>query len=106
MSIDERLRVGGGRLFRADVNLAALEFDDAVLQREDRVILAETDVEAGLILRAALANDDRARGNELAAVHLHPAILRIAVAAVLGGALTLLMCHKSPSLRRSDGDLW
>src|SRR3954470_17034559 len=48
----------GGFDLLADVDLAALEFDDPVLQREDRVVLAEADVEAGVILRAALADDD------------------------------------------------
>ena len=41
---------GAGRRDRlgADVDLAALELDLAVLEGEDRVILAQADVEAGL----------------------------------------------------------
>src|SRR5215207_5965056 len=82
--------------FVADVDLAALELDDAILQGEDRVIFAQADVEAGVVLCATLTNDDPARRNERAAVDFDPAILRVAVAAVAGGTLTLLMCHKSP----------
>src|SRR5688572_7129767 len=82
----------------ADVDLAALELHGAVLQREDRVVAAEADVEAGLKLRAALADDDRAGRHGLAAVGLHAAVLRVAVAAVLGRALSLLMSHNAPSI--------
>ena len=37
-----------------------LEFHDALAQSEQRVVLANTDVGAGIVLRAALANDDGA----------------------------------------------
>ena len=80
----------------ANMHLAALELDHAVPQREDRVIAADADVEAGVILRAALADDDPAGGDELPAIHLHASILRIAVAAILARAAAFLMCHKSP----------
>ena len=58
-------------------------------------------------LRAALADDDRAGGDGLAAVRLDAAVLRIRVAAVLGRALSLLVCHGllSPALAVSDQPL-
>src|SRR5688572_31249288 len=80
----------------ADVDFAALELDGAVLEREDRVVAAEADVEARLELRAALADDDRARPHRLPAVRLDAPVLRVAVAAVLRRALTLLLCHIRP----------
>src|SRR5688572_32169478 len=81
----------------ADVDLAALELDGAVLEREDRVVLAEADVEAGVELRAALADDDPAGGDELPAEHLHAPVLRVAVATVAAGTLSLFMCHERPT---------
>ena len=85
---------GYGRL--ADVYLAALEFDHAVLQREERVILALADVETGAELGSALTEDDRPGEDRLPAVGFHAKILRIAVAAVPGGTRTFLMSHKAP----------
>src|SRR5688572_11338388 len=85
------------RLRFAHVSLASLELDLAVLQREDRVIAAQADIEAGMELGASLADDDGAGGDELPAVDFDSSVLCIAVATVLGGALTLLMCHVSPS---------
>src|SRR4051812_20390498 len=90
------LRARGDRLLVAHVDLAALEFDEAVLEGEDRVIAAQAYVKAGVELRAALADDDRPGLHRLPAPDLDPTILRIAVAAVFGRALTLLMCHVSP----------
>src|SRR5215207_6466865 len=101
LSANRRLR--GSGLLGADVDLAALELDRAVLEREDGVILVEADVVAGLVLGAALADDDAAGGDELPAKDLDAAVLRVAVAAVAGGTLTLLMCHKSPLLLRKAG---
>src|SRR5688572_18472639 len=69
------------RVVRADVDLAALELDLAILEREDRVVGAQADVEAGLKLGAALADDDRAGLHDLPAPDLDAAILRVAVAA-------------------------
>src|SRR5438067_8775245 len=43
------------------------ELDLAGREREERVVLANADVRAGVEPRAALANDDRARVHELAA---------------------------------------
>src|SRR5665213_2494130 len=92
----------GRGLLRANMHFAALELDGAFLEGEQRVISADADVEAGVELGAALADDDRAGGHELPAIRLHPAILRIAVSPVLRAALTLLMCHMSPSVLRAS----
>src|SRR5438128_2205245 len=43
-----------------------LELDAAIDQREQRVVAADADVHAGLERRAALADDDAARADELA----------------------------------------
>jgi len=78
------------------MDFAALEFDLAVFEGEESVVRADADVEAGHEFRAALADDDGASRDDLPAIRLDATILRIAVASVPGGALTLLMCHLSP----------
>ena len=82
------------------MDFAALEFDLAVLEGEEGVIRADADVEAGHEFRAALADDDGAGRDDLPAIRLDATILRIAVASVPGGALTLLMCHTSPVISK------
>src|SRR5439155_24963602 len=62
--------------------------------REDRVVLAEARVEPGTEPAPALADDDRAAGDEVAVVRLHAEPLRVGVAAVAGAALTFLMSHR------------
>src|SRR5689334_20715395 len=69
---------------RSNVDLAALEFDLAVLEGEQRVVGANADVEAGAELSSTLADDDGAGGNGLAAVRLDAEVLRVGVAAVAG----------------------
>src|SRR5690606_9462542 len=49
---------------------ADVEFDLAVHQREKRVVLADTDVDAGMELGATLTDDDRACRDQLTAVGL------------------------------------
>src|SRR6476469_3935848 len=71
-----------------------LELDDAVDLGEERVVLAQTDVLAGVELRAALADDDRAPRDRLAAERLHAQVLGVGVAAVTAGALSFFMCHE------------
>ena len=59
---------------RTNVNLAlhaTREVDATVAQSEQRVVLATTDVFAGMELRAALTNDDLARLDLLTGEHLH-----------------------------------
>jgi hypothetical protein len=80
--------------FGFDVNFAALELDFAVGQGEERIIAANTHVEAGAEACSALADDDRSGGDELPAIRFDATVLRIAVAAISGGTLTLFVCHE------------
>ena len=50
--------------------------------REDRVVLAAAGVQAGPEPASALADDDRAAGDEVAVVRLDAQALRVRVAAV------------------------
>src|SRR6185369_5856634 len=59
--------------------------DAAIDQREQRVVLARADIGTGVELGAALADDDRARRNHLAAEHLDPEHLGLRVAPVARG---------------------
>src|SRR6476620_2665187 len=84
-----RLRRGGELrvVLRVDADLVGLrrlvlELHDAVDEGEDRVVAAEADVLARVILGAILADDDVARDDLLAAVLLDAEEFRIAVAAV------------------------
>ena len=86
------------RLEREDADDAAaravvLELDRAVDLREQRVVLAEADVQAGTEPAAALAHEDRSAGDDVAVEPLDAEALRIAVAPVAGTALTLFCCH-------------
>ena len=58
------------------------EFHLAVLKGEKREVAAETDVLAGMDLRAALADDDGTGLEKLTVISLDTEILRIGVAAV------------------------
>src|SRR5262252_1231713 len=80
-----------------------LELHDAVDEGVDRVVRAEADVAARVPLRAALAHDDVARDDLLAAVLLDAAVLRIGIAAVARGADALFMCHRRP--RSAEGNV-
>ena len=80
--LDEASGRRGVRL--SDVHFAALEFYVAVFEREDGVIAAYADIEAGVELRSALTDDDGAGGDELPAVGFDASVLRVAVATVLG----------------------
>jgi len=48
-----------------------LEFHDALAQRKERVVLANSDVVAGIVLGAALANDDGAGRSGLTTKDFH-----------------------------------
>src|SRR5687768_6352123 len=80
-------RAGSGR---NDVDRLArfgaldLEFDRAVDQRIQGVVAAEADAAARMEARAALAHDDVAGLDRLAAIDLHAEVLRIGVATVAG----------------------
>src|SRR3954453_8155078 len=61
--------------------------------REDRVVLAEPCVQAGLNPPPALAHDDGAAGDDVAVVRLDAEPLRVGVAAVPRAALSFFVSH-------------
>ena len=69
------------------------------LEREQGVVATATDVRAGVEVRAALADDDLARADDLAAEALHAEALRVRVTTVASGARSLFVCHVCISLR-------
>src|SRR5688500_15506943 len=74
------------------------ELHSAVDQREQRVVAAQADAHARMELGAALADDDVARFDRLAAVDLDAQVFRVGVAAVARGTYALLVCHGCCSL--------
>src|SRR5215210_2717508 len=70
-----------------------LEHDGAGTLGEDRVVAADARAGARAEARAALADDDRARGDVLAGEDLHAEHLRVRVAAVPRGPESLFMGH-------------
>src|SRR5437762_11819412 len=73
--------------------------------RKQRVVAAESDAGPGADLRASLADQDRARVDQLATVDLHAQHLRIRVAPVARRPAPLLVCHYLVSflaVRRGD----
>jgi hypothetical protein len=87
--------VAGGRGGGDDVHPAALllELHVAIDQCEEGPIAASADVLAGVILRAALADDDAAGRDEFAAEGFDAQTLRMTVATVAAAAATFFMCH-------------
>src|SRR5688572_3972038 len=88
-----------GLLDRMDRNKSAaltviLELHLAGDLREQRVILTQADVEAGLVLASALADENRAAGHEVAVEPLDAEPLRVAVAAVTRRSLSFFCCHR------------
>src|SRR5262245_57739879 len=92
---------GPGKLHRVgrdahEARIAApLELHVAVHFREQRVVRAEPDVEAGLEPRAALADQDGPARHELAGEPLNAEHLVIRIAAVSRAADTLLVSHRA-----------
>jgi hypothetical protein len=89
---------GFGLLGRLDADEAAVtafvfKLDVAGDESEERVVLALADVFAGLVLRAALAHENRACIDELPAEALYAQPLSVRIAAVCRGAAAFLMCH-------------
>src|SRR5690606_9031837 len=76
-----------------------LELDDPVDVGVQRVVLREEDVLPRMELGAALLDEDRARGDPLAAEVLDAEVLGIRVASVAAGADALLVCHGLPHPR-------
>jgi hypothetical protein len=97
-SASELIRGGGLGCGGLDADEAAVasavgELDDAGDESEERVVLALADVFAGLMARAALADENRACVDELAAEALYAEPLSVRIAAVCRGAAAFLMCH-------------
>ena len=92
-------RCGGG--FGLDVDPAAVlvERDLAVREGEQGPIAAGADVLAGEELGAALADQDAAGGDELAAVTFYTQPLAYAITSVADAALTFLVCHMPVSVK-------
>src|SRR5471032_2566369 len=86
---------GVGLLFHGHeaAHAARAEGDRAGAVREDGVVAPDVGAGARAEPRAALADDDVAGDDSLAAEHLHTEVFRLRVAAVLGGAEALLVCH-------------
>ena len=59
-----------------------LEFDDAVDEGEEGMILAHSDVQSGVVYRSALAEDDVAGFCELAAIDLDAQTFAVGFASV------------------------
>ena len=76
-------------------------FTRAVDLREQRVVLAEADVEAGPEPAAALTHEDRSAGDDVAVEPLDAEALRIAVAPVARAALTFFCSHELPTRAES-----
>src|SRR5690349_7550524 len=74
---------------------AGAELDGAGLQGEQGVVATTTHAGARVEVRAALADDDLAGADDLAAEALHAEALRVGVTAVLGARSTLLVSHCS-----------
>src|SRR2546421_11437473 len=95
----DRVRVASSpaSLRRDDVDDAATatrtELDRTSGEREQRVVAATADVDAGVEVSATLANDDLAGADDLAAEALDAETLGVGVATVTGGRCTLLVCH-------------
>jgi hypothetical protein len=60
---------------------------------EQCVIPADANIDARMKTRAALANNDIARNNFLAAVNFHAQAFTFRIATVLGTTACFLMCH-------------
>src|ERR1700710_681346 len=79
--------------------LAGTELDVAGDQGEQRVVAAAADVQAGVEVRAALADEDLAGVDELTTEALHAEALSVGVAAVTAGGCTLFVGHVAPTSR-------
>src|SRR5580704_10042616 len=102
VSWGERLFGDRRRLNNRDEGAAAqslVEFDRAIDQREQRVIAPHADLAAGMKLGAALADDDVAGDDDLAAEFFDAEPAAAAVAPVAGRAACFLMRHLALSWR-------
>src|SRR6188768_4292075 len=105
----ESLRGSGARRDDVDGLATALlaELHRTRDEREQRVVAATADAVAGVEVRAALADEDLAGLDGLAAEALDAEVLGVAVATVAGRGRTLLVCHVKKSFvssgRRRSG---
>ncbi len=76
-----------------DAATVAVETNMTFHQRENRVIVADSDIPARMIFGATLADDDVAGDHMLAAELLDAPALTVAVTAVATTALAFLVCH-------------
>ena len=76
-----------------------LEFDDAVTKSIKSVILAHADVLAGIVLRAALANDDVTSNGGLSTEKFHSESFTSGLTTVLGTTNAFFVCHISKFFR-------
>jgi hypothetical protein len=74
-----------------------IEADQAIGQREQGVVAADTHATTGVIPGSALADKDRSGGHKSAVRSLYAKALAVGIASVLYGALTFFMCHESPA---------
>src|SRR5882724_10489345 len=91
-------RSGGRRRQHVHLDLAARplsERDDAVGGGEQRMVATDSNILASIHLGAALADQDVARQDLLAAVALHAQALAVGIAAVARRAACFLVCHRS-----------
>ena len=70
-----------------------LELDDAVAFSVQRVVFAHTDVLAGIVPRAALADDDVASDGGLTTEKFHSESFTGGLATVFGTTYTFFVCH-------------
>jgi len=70
-----------------------LEADTTGLEREQRIVLAATDVCAGVNLCAALANQNVPREDELPVGAFRTKSFGLGIATVFGTTYTFFMCH-------------
>lgn len=88
-------------LLRLDhVHLATSEENNSVRECEKGVITSPAHVVTRLERRTALTQDDRTGSHFLTTISLNSTKLRIAVASVSGGALSLFMCHNQYSQKQ------
>lgn len=81
------------------VGAAQFEHDLTVGQREQRVVLAHADIDAGMELGAALADENVAGQNGFTAIALDAQTLGMGIATVFGAAYAFFRCHFLISLR-------
>src|SRR3546814_470116 len=94
------LRLRREHRYERATGLAVVELHMAVGGGEQGVILAHADVLAGMHLGAALADDDIARNDGLAAELLDAEALGLGVATVARGAASFFVCHETVSLNK------